>query len=65
MCWMCGAVRPGDGPGRNEKPGWDQFRYLVEGEYLFANEMADWEALNEWPTWDAKDAEGVPYFTKD
>jgi hypothetical protein len=65
MCWLCGRIRPNDGPEEAKAPNppsaW-RYRYHVGARILDANEGAEWEDLDAWPAWDDVDEDGVRYF---
>lgn len=61
MCWMCDSIQPCDGP--SERRIADTLMYRDDqGKIRIANDAADWELLDDWPAWDAVDAQGIPYF---
>lgn len=61
MCWLCGSYRPYDGPTENKLNAYT-YTYAVGKIQYTANEAADWENLNNFPAWDAVDADNIPYF---
>lgn len=63
MCWMCGAVRPYDGPYPEKNGGWKNGYITEEGAIAVPNEAAYWEdELIVWPEWDRIDSNGTPFF---